>query len=110
MELPIARSLIAEIIILARQLPRGEREFDQLVSNLPDESQAAITALMWIGRGSFESEEWGEAYATAQREATTPTQDYLKGTPHLADHLENALDALGISALDEEDDLYGQGH
>lgn len=61
---------------------------------------------MWIGRGSFEPEDWDDALNTAMTEATTPTADYLKGTPHLADHLENGLDLLGISAMDEENDLY----
>ena len=31
-------------------------------------------------------------------EASTPTADYLKGSPHLADHLESGLEALGIDA------------
>jgi len=43
--------------------------------------------------------------ATALVEATTPCADYLIGTPHLSDNLENGLDALGISATDEEDAL-----
>jgi len=60
---------------------------------------------MWIGRGSFEPEEYQEAVATALVEATTPCADYLIGTPHLSDNLENGLDALGISATDEEDAL-----
>ena len=61
---------------------------------------------MWIGRDSFDAADWDEAYVTALQEATTPTQDYLRGSPHLPDHLENGLGALGISATSEEDDLY----
>ena len=64
---------------------------------------------MWIGRGTFEPEELDEAIQTAAEEATTPTADYLLGTPHLSDHLENGLDALGLSASDEEDDLIRGG-
>ena len=44
--------------------------------------------------------------ATAYGEARTPTAEYLKGSLHLADHLENGLDALGISAMEAEDDVY----
>ena len=47
-----------------------------------------------------------EAIETATHEATTPTADYLKGSPHLADHLEAGMEALGIDASDAEDDLY----
>ncbi len=97
---------VAEVIILAREMNRGEPEFDGFVSNLSEEEQAALVAIFWIGRGSFEAEEYAEAFETAQAEATTPCEEYLKGSPHLADHLENGLEALGISAMDEEDDLY----
>ena len=104
--LEIANDKIAEVIILARDLDRAEDEFDAFVERLNEEEQASLVALMWVGRGTYEPEELDEAFRVAQQEATTPTQDYLKGSPHLADHLENALDALGISALDEEDGLY----
>lgn len=102
----IAKDKVAEIIILARELHRAEREFDAFVDNLDEEEQASLVAVFWIGRGSFEPEDYAEAYRTAQVEATAPTGEYLKGSPHLADHLENGLEALGISAKDAEDDLY----
>lgn len=60
---------------------------------------------MWIGRGSFEAEDFAEALATARAEATTPTADYLIGTPHLSDHLEAGLEALGVDPSEAEDDL-----
>lgn len=104
--LEISADKVAEIIILARELDRAEGEFDGFVENLTPEEQYSLVALMWIGRGSFEAEDLAEAIATAEAEATTPTATYLKGSPHLADHLENGLDALGISATDAEDDLY----
>jgi len=97
---------VAEVIILARDMPRGRREFDSFISGLRDEEKASLVAIMWIGRDSFDASEWDEAFETALSEASTPTQDYLRGSPHLADHLENGLDALGISASSEEDDLY----
>lgn len=101
----IATDKVAEIIILARDLNNRRAEFDGFVSRLTDGEQASLVALMWIGRGSFEAEEWDEAYQTAQAEATIPTEDYLIGTPLVADHLENGLDAMGVSAASEEGDL-----
>jgi hypothetical protein len=97
---------VAEVIILARDMDRAEAEFDAFVSGLRDEEQASLVAIMWIGRGSYEAEELAEATRHATAEASTPTETYLKGSPHLADHLENGLDALGISASAEEDALY----
>jgi light-regulated signal transduction histidine kinase (bacteriophytochrome) len=104
--LDIAVDKVAEVIILARDLDRTEAEFDAFIESLNEDEKANLVALMWIGRGTFEPEEWDEAVQTALTEATTPTADYLKGSPHLADHLENGLDALGISALEAEDDVY----
>lgn len=104
--LKINSDKVAEVIILARDMPRSRREFDAFVSNLDEEEKASLVAIMWIGRDSFDAAEYEEAFATAMTEASTPTEDYLKGSPHLADHLENGLDALGISAAAEEDELY----
>lgn len=97
---------VAEVIILARDIDRSRAEFDSFIAGLADGEKASLVAIMWIGRDSFDVAEWDEAYATALEEATTPTQDYLRGSPHLADHLENGLDALRISATSEEDELY----
>ncbi len=104
--LPISADKIAEVIILARELDRAENEFDGFVDQLNDDEKAGLVAIFWIGRGSFEPEDLGEALATATREATTPTADYLKGSPHLSDHLEAGLDALGVDPSTAEDDLY----
>lgn len=104
--LNLAKDTVAEIIILARELDRATPEFEAFVGGLPSDQRAELVALMWIGRGTFEPEDWDEAVETAVAEATSPTASYLMGSPHLADHLENGLDALGIAARDEEDDLY----
>ena len=105
----ITSDKVAEVIILARELDRGEAEFDGFVERLNEEEQAALVAIFWIGRGGFEAEEYDEAYRTAVSEASAPTEDYLKGSPHLADHLESGLEALGIDSSDVEDDLYRGG-
>lgn len=105
----ITTDKVAEVIILARELSRGEGEFNGFVSRLTEQEQAELVAIFWIGRGSYEAEEFGEALTTALTEASTPTEEYLKGSPHLADHLEAGLDALGIDAAAEEDELYRGG-
>lgn len=104
--LNLAKDTVAEVIILARELDRATPEFEAFVGGLPSDQQAELVALMWIGRGTFEAEDWDEAVETAIGEATTPTATYLMGSPHLADHLENGLDALGVAARNEEDELY----
>lgn len=104
--LPISADKVAEVIILARELDRAENEFDGFVDQLNDDEKAGLVAIFWIGRGSFEPEDLAEAIATATNEATIPTAEYLKGSPHLSDHLEAGLEALGVDSSEVEDDLY----
>lgn len=107
--LDITTYKVAQVILMARELGRAEGELRGFIDRLSEDEQVALVALMWIGRDSFGPDELDEALATARAEATTPTADYLLGTPHLSDHLENGLDALGISAVDAEDDLVRRG-
>ncbi|MEL6958596.1 MAG: DUF3775 domain-containing protein [Pseudomonadota bacterium] len=102
----ITADKVAEVIILARDMDRNEAQFDSFIAGLTDSEKTNLVALMWIGRDSFDALDWEDAVATAEEEATTPTELYLKGTPHLADHLEAGLEAMGFSASDEEDALY----
>lgn len=104
-ELTISVRKIAQIILMRHEIDRAEGELRSFIDAMSTEEKAELTAIMWIGRGSFEPEEWEDAIETALTEATTPTADYLIGTPHLSDHLEMGLDALGLSALSDEDAL-----
>ena len=103
--LEISARKVAQVALMARELDRAESELRGFVDRLSEDEQAELVAIMWIGRDSFFAEDLEEAIATARAEASTPCADYLIGTPHLSDHLENGLDALGISATDVEDDL-----
>ncbi|SEQ75351.1 DUF3775 domain-containing protein [Thalassovita taeanensis] len=107
--LEISIDKVANVILMARELGRAEGELRAFIDRLSEEELIDLVALMWVGRGSFEPEEWEDAKATAANEATTPTADYLIGTPRLSDYLENGLDALGLSAIDEEDELIRGG-
>ena len=107
--LDISTYKIAQVVLMARELDRAEPELRAFIDRLTEEEQASLVALMWIGRDSFTADELEEAKRTARDEATTPTADYLLGSPHLSDHLENGLDELGISIVDDEDDLVRGG-
>lgn len=80
-------------------------ELHEFIAALNEDEQAAMTAVMWIGRDSFDADQLDEAMTTALNEKTTPPEDYLMGEPRLADYLEAGLEALGISPEDAEDDL-----
>lgn len=106
--LEISTRRVAQVALMARELGRAEGELRAFIERLGPDEQAELTAIMWIGRGSFEAEELQEAIATAKSEATTPTADYLIGTPHLADNIEAGLDALGVDVQDVEGDVIGR--
>ena len=61
----ISSTKVAQIIVLARELDRAEGEFRAFVERLGMDEQAELVALMWIGRGSYEAEEFPEAVAMA---------------------------------------------
>ena len=79
-------------------------ELKGFIRELNEDEQASLVALAWIGRGSFGPEELEEALATARAERTNRTEEYLIGMPLLPDYLEEALDRLGYSVEDAEDD------
>jgi len=76
----------------------------QFITELAAGERAQLIALMWIGRGSFEPEEWDEAVETAREEDTgaAGAARYLLGIPMLADFLEEGLERMGISVEDAE--------
>lgn len=94
---------IANVIVMARDFDRSDAELHALIQRLDPDEQSELTAVFWIGRGSFDAEDLADAIATAREEATIPTDMYLTGSPHLADHLEAGLEALGINPEDLED-------
>jgi hypothetical protein len=79
-------------------------ELTGFIRDLNEDEQASLVALAWIGRGSFGPEELEEALATARAERTNRTHEYLLGMPLLPDYLEEALERLGYSVEDAEDD------
>lgn len=101
----IAPAKVVHVIFQAREGDMAADELRAFIAGLNDDEKAHLTAIAWIGRGAFEPEDFAEAVATAIAEATTPTENYLMGMPHLAENLEAGLDALGIDVSGEEEDF-----
>ncbi len=98
-------SVDSDSILESRSGDATESELRQFIANLPEDQQAELVAIMWIGRDTFEAEEWDEAVETAVNEKTTPTEDYLLGVPNLPDYLEAGLEKLGIDVTEVEEDF-----
>jgi hypothetical protein len=80
-------------------------ELAGFIGALNDDEQAALVALAWVGRGTFEAEEFDEAIETARSERANATSKYLLGMPLLADYLEEGLEKLGYSAEEVVGDI-----
>lgn len=96
---------VAQVILMGHELDRAEGELRGFLERLNEDESADLVALFWIGRGSFDADDWDEAVQTARSEATVPTADYLLGSPHFSDHLEAGCDAMGLDIANEEDGL-----
>ena len=94
----------AESILESFSDDATQDELKGFIRDLNEDEQASLVALAWIGRGSFGPEELEEALATARAERNNRTGDYLLGMPLLPDYLEEALDRLGYSVEDAEDE------
>lgn len=72
-----------------------ETELRALLADLNVDEAAELVALMWIGRGDYESAEFTEAADEARRRYFKRTADYLLSQPTLGDWLEDGLEAIG---------------
>ncbi|MCB1352242.1 MAG: DUF3775 domain-containing protein [Rhodobacteraceae bacterium] len=70
---------------------------DEVISEIEDlepDQQAELVALMWIGRGDMEPEEWDEAVQLAMQRRSGSTAEYLLTHPHLAEHWDEGVDKI----------------
>jgi hypothetical protein len=72
-----------------------EDQIREFIEGLNDDERHDLVALVWIGRGDFEGEDWAEALRTAREREAGSTADYLLGIPNLGDLLDEGLNALG---------------
>jgi len=64
------------------------------IEDLEPDQQAELVALMWIGRGDMDPDEWEAAVQLAVERQEGPTSDYLLAHPLLAEHWDEGLDRL----------------
>ena len=67
------------------------QELKTTIDDLEPDQQMTLVALMWVGRGDYALDEWGEAMEFAEESWTDHTAEYLLGTPLLSDYLQEAL-------------------
>jgi len=79
-----------------------QEELTSLISELSDDDQIDLVALMWLGRDNNDASDWASLRVQAADARNEHTAGYLIGEPLLADHLTAGLNALGLSCADYE--------
>lgn len=72
------------------------QELKASLISLDSDEQAAVVALVWIGRGTYDPDEIEEALQEAAELDSARVPDYLIGTPLLPEYLEEGMTRLGI--------------
>lgn len=80
------------------------QELVSFINGLNEEEQINLVALAWVGRGTYEIDDWEEALDTARTEHNKRTAQYLLGLPLLGDYLAEGLEAFGDDFDDETDE------
>jgi predicted protein tyrosine phosphatase len=71
------------------------KELVAFIRSLDEEEQIWLVALAWIGRGTYDADEWVDALRQARDQHNKRTAEYLTGLPLLGDYLEEGLSAFG---------------
>jgi hypothetical protein len=73
------------------------------IRSLNDDERIKLVALAWLGRGTYDIDEWKEAIATAKTEHSRRTAEYLLNLPLLGDYLEDGLAMFDEGIVDDAD-------
>ena len=77
----------------------SREEVVEEIKGLTPRQQAELVALMWLGRGDGEPEEWNELLARAIERREVPTENYLLDHPLLAENWLDGMERLGHGGL-----------
>ena len=74
-----------------------ESEMRDVLAGLNEDERHDLIALVYVGRGDMEPEEWRDAVRLARERDDGRTADWLLGIPNLGDLWDEGLAALGRS-------------
>lgn len=75
-------------------------EFRGIVDDMAERQRAELVALLWLGRGDFDIEEWEEAVDEALGDFSIRAAEYVLAHPIASDYLEEGLIAHDLSCED----------
>jgi hypothetical protein len=77
------------------------------IRGLNDDERMRLVALAWLGRGTYDIDEWAEAVDTAKQEHGRRAAEYLLDLPLLGDYLEDGLAMFDEGIVDDADKTEG---
>lgn len=77
-------------------------ELTAALDGLNEDEKIEVLALVWLGRGDYEPEDWAAALDEATNVHDWRETEYLLGIPQLGDLLEDGLAKLGYSCEEFE--------
>ena len=77
-------------------------ELRGFIASLNEDELVEILALVWMGEGDYDVEEWQSAVADARDNPDERRPEALLSIPLLGDYLEEGLAEMGYSCSDEE--------
>jgi hypothetical protein len=77
-------------------------EIRGFLGSLNEDEMIELLALMWVGSGDYDIDEWDDALNDARDDADSRRPDALLGMPLLGDFLDEGLAQFGISCADVE--------
>jgi hypothetical protein len=86
--------------------PTRQELFDA-IRGLNADQRIELIALAWVGRGTYDIEEWDDALDTAQEEHGKRPAHYLMSMPLLGDYLEAGLEEFDEGIVDDDEELEG---
>ena len=82
-------------------------ELSAAIRAMNEDERAQLVALAWLGRGTYDLDEWDDALETARSEHKKRTAEYLLGLPLLGDYLEDGLAMFDEGIVDDADKREG---
>ena len=73
------------------------RQTVEFIAGLNVEEQTDLLALIWLGRGDYDTAEWDDALAEAEARIAARDPDYMIGDAALPEYLGGGLEAFGRS-------------
>ena len=73
------------------------RETVEFIAGLNVEEQTDLLALIWLGRGDYDIDEWDDALVEAEARIAARDPDYMIGDATLPEYLSEGLSAFGMS-------------